>query len=199
MPHTRASAKKLLNASELALFDAGRRDEIGALDERTLKGKIERTRRLRDKYRDLARRQHLATRSRTGTKRGPRGDANFRTAEKDVLFTELLGRFEARLAQREGATKRAKPAAKRAARKSAASHQSAGAQRAARGEDERSPKAPAKQVTFPGAAKNATGFMSARAKGMDTERQRHKSRGTAIQAHLSSRGRRSQAKRDQRG
>jgi hypothetical protein len=207
MSHTRTSAKKLLNASELALFDAGRRDEIGSLDERTLKSKIERTRRLRDKYRDLARRQHLATRSRTGTKRGPRGDANFRTAEKDVLFTELLGRFEARLAQRQGTAKRAKPIAKSSAGKSSAGKSSAdksaaprkSAQRTALGEDERSPKAPAKQVAAPGrAAKNATGFMSARAKGLDTERQRHKSRGTAIQAHLSSRGRRSQAKRDQR-
>jgi hypothetical protein len=197
MPHTRASAKKLLTASELALFDASRRDEIGALDERTLKSKLERTRRLRDKYRDLARRQHLATRNRTGTKRGPRGDANFRTAEKDVLFTELLGRFEARLAQRQGTAKRPKPAPKSSAGKSAAPRKSA--QRTARGEDERSPKAPAKQVAAPGrAAKNATGFMSARAKGLDTERQRHKSRGTAIQAHLSSRGRRSQAKRDRR-
>jgi hypothetical protein len=204
MPHNRASAKKLLTASELALFDAGRREEIGALDERTLKSKIGRTRRLRDKYRDLARRQHLTTRSRTGTKRGPTGDSNFRTAEKDVLFTELLGRFEARLAGREGAAQRAKPTRKRvAARKSPAPPKPRGAPpaaRAARGEDERSDKAPGKKVAQPrGPAKGDTGYMSARAKGMDTERQRHKSRGTAIQAHLSSQGRRSQAKRDQRG
>ena len=63
MPCTRTQASKLLTAAEMALFDAARGDAIGALTTRALKAKVERTRRLRDKYRDLHQRQRLATRA----------------------------------------------------------------------------------------------------------------------------------------
>jgi hypothetical protein len=212
MPYNRTAASKLLTASELALFDAGRRDAIGSLDERTLKSKVERTRRLRDKYRDLARRQRLATRERTGTKRGTASrEANARTAEKETLFAELLVRFETRLAGMEGRaprtrpTKRTPPAAARKApskapRRAAGKSGTGNAPAETFGKEPRSPKAAAEKIgTGAPAGKRATEFMSSRAKGLDTERQRHKSRGTAIQAHLRSQGRRSQAKRDSRG
>lgn len=212
MPYNRTAASKLLTASELALFDAGRRDAIGSLDERALKRNVERTRRLRDKYRDLARRQRLATRERTGTKRGTANrEANARTEEKETLFAELLGRFESRLAGKQQRAPRTRPAKrtppaaaqkrparalKRAAGKSTTDDSAARAS----GKPTRSPKAAAEKIGAGAAERNlATGFMSSRAKGLDTERQRHKSRGTAIQAHLRSQGRRSQAKRDSRG
>jgi hypothetical protein len=212
MPYNRTAASKLLTASELALFDAGRRDAIGSLDERRLKSKVERTRRLRDKYRDLARRQRLATRDRTGTKRGTASrEANARTEEKETLFAELLVRFETRLAAMEGRAPRTRPAKRtppavaqkapsRAAKRGAGKGGADGAPAETFGKEARSPKAAAEKIgTGAAAGKPATGFMSSRAKGQDTERQRHKSRGTAIQAHLRSQGRRSQAKRDSRG
>ena len=212
MPYNRTAATKLLTASELALFDAGRRDSIGSLDERALKGKVERARRLRDKYRDLARRQSLASRERTGAKHGTGSrESNARTAQKERLFAELLDRFEIRLAGKQGSEPRTRQA--RRTQPAAAQHATAEApKRAARNSDSdgasaktpgkaaRSPKAPAEQIgTGAEVGKRAAGFMSPRAKVQDTERQRHKSRGTAIQAHLRSRGRRSQAKRDSRG
>jgi len=113
MPYNRATAKSLLTSAELVLFDAGRRDAIAKFDQRTLNAKISRTRKLRDKYRDLYRRQRLATRERTGAKRGPGGATNLRTKDKEGLFGELLARFEAQLAKVVMADRRA---AERAAR-----------------------------------------------------------------------------------
>ncbi len=208
MPYTRTDAKKLLSTAEIGLFDASRRDALGALDARALKSKIERTRRLRDKYLDLYQRQRLATRERTGAKPGRSGVANLRTREKATLLADVLTRFEARLAQVAGAGQRApqkeKPARGRTrsavAKKS--SRTPAKAAGVAKGPRRTvSPKAPAQG---PIAADTAiggigrTGFMSSRAKGVETNRQLHRSRGKAIQAHIGSVGRRNQAKRDRR-
>ena len=69
MANDRANARKLLTAAEFKLFEASRRDAICRLDARTLKLKVELTRKRRDKYRDLYKRQRLAIRDQTGTKR----------------------------------------------------------------------------------------------------------------------------------
>ncbi len=82
MPNERATARKLLSSAEFELFEASRRDGICVLSAAELKRKVERTRRLRDKYRDLYKRQRLAMRDLTGTKRGNSGAANARTKEK---------------------------------------------------------------------------------------------------------------------
>ena len=95
----RANARKLLTAAEFKLFEASRRDAICKLDARTLKLKVELTRKRRDKYRDLYKRQRLAIRDQTGTKRGNSGAANARTKEKAALFEELRARFQARYFQ----------------------------------------------------------------------------------------------------
>ncbi len=185
MPYNRIAAKKLLNASELELFDAGRRDEIGALGTTQLHAKIERTRRLRDKHRDLYRRQRVSTRARTGTKTGARGDANLRTRQKEELFGELLARFEKRLAQIEAVERRAQLQAvkrERRATKSAAKRASAAPARAAK----------------PAVPKVRTGFMSTAAKSADTRCRLVQTGRLAVHAHMSSRGRRNQTKRDRR-
>ncbi len=70
MANDRANARKLLTAAEFKLFEASRRDAICKLDARTLRLKVELTRKRRDKYRDLYKRQRLAIRDQTGTKRG---------------------------------------------------------------------------------------------------------------------------------
>jgi hypothetical protein len=185
MSYNRIAAKKLLNASELELFDAGRRDEIGALSAAQLRAKITRTRRLRDKYRDLYRRQRVSTRARTRTKAGTRGEANLRTRQKAEILGELLARFEKRLAQIEAAQQRAQlQEAKRA-------------RRATRSATKRRRAAPVKSAKPP-VPRARTGFMSTAAKSADTRRQPVQTGRVAVQAHMSSRGRRNQAKRDRR-
>jgi hypothetical protein len=185
MPYNRVAAKKFLNASELELFDAGRRGEIGALSAAQLRAKIGRTRRLRDKYRDLYRRQRVSMRERTGTKAGTRGDANLRTGQKQELFGELLARFEQQLARIEEAERRARLQEVKRAR------------RAARSAVKR-PRAPLAQMPSLPVPRARAGFMSAAAKSADTRRQPVQTGRIGVHAHMRSRGRRSQAKRDRR-
>ncbi|MCL4799067.1 MAG: hypothetical protein KJ025_05725 [Burkholderiales bacterium] len=194
MPHARNATKKLLTAAERALARSGARDALRTLDERQLRAKIARTRRQRDKYCDLFRRQRVAARARTGTKAGARGDANRRTREKAALFAHLLARFERRLEE-------VWVAARRAARKStrkAARTEPRVRKPLAKGPRSKKPPVRARAPRSAGRAAVA-GFVSPRAKGVDSQRQRYKSRGVAIHAHARSRGRRNQARRDRRG
>jgi len=184
MPHTRTSAKALLTGAELELYDMGRREAIAQLDRRTLVAKVKRTRNLRDKYRDLFRRQRLEARDRTGSKRGTSGVANVRTRQKAELFGELLARFEAKLTKVDAA---AKLAAGREAKARAAAAKAA--LRARKGPAAKAPKAPAPRA----------GFASPRVKSAIARRQLQKTRMTAIHAYVRSRGKRQQAKRDSRG
>jgi hypothetical protein len=184
MPYTRTSAKALLTGAELELYDMGRREALAQLDRRTLIAKIKRTRNLRDKYRDLYRRQRLEARDRTGSKRGTSGVANVRTREKAELFGELLARFEAKLAKVDAA---AKLAAEREARARVVAAKAA--LRARKGTAAKAPKAVAPRA----------GFASPRVKSAIVRRQLQKTRMTAIHAHVRSRGKRQQAKRDSRG
>ena len=63
MAYTLTQARTLLSANELALFDASRAQPIKALTPARLRGKVTRARALRDKYRDLYRRQTVSTRA----------------------------------------------------------------------------------------------------------------------------------------
>ena len=154
MATTITQAHPLLTAAELQLFDQSRAEPIKALTLARLRGKVTRARTLRDKYRDLYRRQTVAVRSARSAKgRSPVGADNERTKRKAEILQEVLGRFEARVAlleereAREGASgagkgKRAagsarvkaanaaKPAAKSSARSAAKSPAGAGAKAA---------------------------------------------------------------------
>lgn len=99
MAYTRTTAKKLLTATELEIFDAGRSTAIGKLTKPELRRNLERSRKLRDKYRDLFRRQRLALRSEVGSKAGTKGSANERTRQKEEIFAEAVARMEARILQ----------------------------------------------------------------------------------------------------
>jgi hypothetical protein len=88
-------AKPLLTAAELELFDHSRAEPIKALSGKQLAGKEKRTRTLRDKYRDLYRRQTVAAQGKTKGV-GATGDANARTQRKAEIMQEVLDRFEAR-------------------------------------------------------------------------------------------------------
>jgi hypothetical protein len=190
MPTERATARKLLSSAEFGLFEASRRDGICVLSAAELKRKVERTRRLRDKYRDLYKRQRLAMRELTGTKRGNSGAANARTKEKAAIFQDLLTRFQVRQDRLTAPPKRVlKKAPRKAVNKASMAH---GPRRNV------SAKAPAPASAATGAPIGSTGFMSPRARLAETRLRAHKSRGVSINAHTRAQGRRNQAKRDRR-
>jgi hypothetical protein len=106
MAYNRNHARALCTESEFKLFSASLADEISDHTPAQLRNKIERTRKLRDKYQDLFKRQRLADRARTGTKKGDRPDSNARTGDKVKLFSEVLARFESRVEKLDVAAKR---------------------------------------------------------------------------------------------
>jgi hypothetical protein len=94
MPYTRTQANSLLSKAEMTLFDESRANAVRRFDDKALAGRIDRTRKLRDKARDQLQRQRLASRSRTGSKRGTSGEANRRSKDKAELMADILKRFE---------------------------------------------------------------------------------------------------------
>lgn len=103
MAFTITQARPVLTAAELELFDQSRAAPIKALTLARLRGKVTRTRTLRDKYRDLFRRQTVSVRKAPSTQsRSPVGADNERTQRKADILQEVLGRFEERVALLEG-------------------------------------------------------------------------------------------------
>jgi hypothetical protein len=99
MAYNRNQARALTNASEYELFTSSLADAITGLTPAQLRGKVTRTRNLRDKNTDLFRRQSLSVKEASGSKRGRTGAANQRTEQKAKLFDETLKRYENRLAK----------------------------------------------------------------------------------------------------
>ena len=97
MPITRDQASRLLTQPEMGLFGDSRNPALRALSEKALTSRVERTRKLRDKSRDMLQRQKLKSRERTGSKLGISGDANARTSMKAEILEDILQRFEVRL------------------------------------------------------------------------------------------------------
>jgi len=202
------SARALCTANEFGLVMASGGAGLGALTEARLRQKIVRARTLRDKYRDLLRRQRLAAR-RPGAKPA-RDDANARTAAKADLFEQTLSRFVDRLAQVRAAARKAaakktgakKATAKKPQKKVAqkAAETKPGPTRPAAPKPRRSLKAPAPSTPLapkvqPPAAR---GFVSEKA-AQSARNVRLKSMNARnVQAHVSARGRRNQARRDSR-
>jgi len=120
MQITRAKATALLNKGEMQLYDDSRHNPVRGFTPKQLQGRITRARAARDRARDLTRRQKLASRERTGSKRGASGAANQRSKDKFEILADILKRFEAQAkvaAKAENAAAK-KPAA-RAAKKTA--------------------------------------------------------------------------------
>lgn len=105
-----AQAKSLCTASELTLARASTRNEIGRYSVVQIRQKLERARKLSDKWRDQSRSQGRATKA---TKRTRPTDPNARSAEKAQLFREVVARFEEQLATLESKGPKGKPAPKR--------------------------------------------------------------------------------------
>ena len=194
MAWNRIQAARLLTDKEMALFEGSLGDQAPRMSDKELQATTRRLRAQRDKYQDLLQRQRVATRGRTGTKSGPSGVANARTEQKVQVFGEALRRLETQQARRErtgGETGR-KPTV-RAAVRSALKSKTAGRPSTKAGA-QRSAKAPAQ------------GPRSRTAMGSDTQSPPtlpHTARAQAMGqerplAHVSSRGRRQQARRDSR-
>lgn len=188
MAYNRNHARALCTAAEYDLFAASLSDGIKSLTPARLKAKLERARKLRDKYRDLLKRQRLANRARTGTKKGARPDSNARTADKAKLFGEVLERFSARAKLVAAAGKRAQATAAR----KAATARVAAKKKATRGPRKaRSAKARSQDASQAGYVSEAAQAASRRAK-------LGKTRTKAIQGHVRAAGKRNQARRDGR-
>lgn len=97
MAYNRNQARPLLTKQEFELFEASLSDKIESFSAPQLRAKINRARRLGDKYRDLFRRQGAAMREETGSGGGTSGAANERTDTKADIFGEVLARFQAQL------------------------------------------------------------------------------------------------------
>ena len=130
---TRDKANRLLTQPEMGLFGDSRNPVLRGLSEKALVSRVDRTRKLRDKSRDLFQRQKLKTRDRTGSKTGTFGVANQRTSDKGEILDDILQRFESRLkevqsgGESDAATAKKKPARKPASTSSAKSGTSASA------------------------------------------------------------------------
>ena len=192
MAFNRNHARPLCTDAEYKLFTASLADELGALTLVQLRSKIQRARKLRDKYRDLLKRQRLANRARTGTKKGARPATNVRTADKAKLFDEALVRFQARADKLAAAAEREarRKATRTAFKAQIAAKKKAGAKRAA---TLGKAKAPGRK------AAGKTGYASESAHGAALDKLARDTRAGARKGHKSSAGARSQARRDHRG
>ena len=100
MPMPRIAEKDLLNADEMALFTLSQdSDALAQRSPTQLRDKIARARNLRDRARDMYRRQVGHTRAVTSTKRGYSGMANERTRQKGQVLSEVVDRLTAARAQ----------------------------------------------------------------------------------------------------
>jgi hypothetical protein len=211
MPYNRSHVRAFLNAAEISLFASSVGAGLKALGAAELQRRLVRARTLRDKYRDLLRRQKLKTRERTGSKRGSTGNANERTAKKAAAFDQALKRFEAQAkalraapaaAPKARAKKSpAKPRGEAAAvvlRRALEAKNAALAARAETAGQALSSKAPAQlRNAGPGGAGIAATPPDVRAAVVESRQAAANLK--PIQGHISSQVRLDQAKRDQRG
>jgi hypothetical protein len=99
MPVSRAQARAICTKPELELVEASFPPAVNALTPARLQSKIQRARKLQDKYRDLGRTQNRQVKggAKGGARRATGRDANVRTERKARLFEETRQRFEKRL------------------------------------------------------------------------------------------------------
>lgn len=179
MAISRRGAKPLCTAAEFALASESYPPRVGELSEKELRQRITRTRKLRDKYADLASKQarEIRGKAKPARQRGPTGNAS--TVIKRDFFAETLERFETKLGIVERRIAREKAAAEK--EKAAAAMQAALA---------RKQRAGAKK---PASRKAGTGMKAAPSKKAKAFPSLRTMKGATRAAHA-----RSQAKRDSR-
>ncbi|MEO5696192.1 MAG: hypothetical protein ABIQ60_03530 [Burkholderiaceae bacterium] len=225
MPFNRNHVRAFLAKTEIDLFESSLGADLKALSAADVQRRVDRTRKLREKYRDLLRRQKLALRARTGSKTGNSGEANERTAKKAKAFDEALARFEAQAKHLTAAAKKAtvkskgpskstttaKTAAKTSAKKRAPKKQLVPAAVMLRGvldkkraaealtssaRPTRSRKAPARSPTAP---RSGVGATPPDVRATVVASRLDQSGMARIQGHTGTQVRMAQAKRDKRG
>ncbi len=178
MPVTRKTARELCTETEFRLVNASFSPEVKELSKAELKKHIQRTRNVRDKFKDLGRRQHLEAKgSRKPSGRKP-ASGNQGTLKKAQLFEETLARFEKRLTAVEAQEEKA-------ARKAA----------------EKTRKAALKKVVKPKSPKTSSSkSIAIQKQGQDNTKLRKGQaiKGVKIGSHVRAANRRSQARRDNR-
>lgn len=176
MSRIRAQDRVLFTVKEFDVIQSSFPSILKSLPRSRVVSLISRARKYWDKYRQLSRKQHRATKKAAGG--SPASEANVRTERKAEILAETLSRYEKGLARLEKAerpnrtraanpprtgtrppTKRKKPAGKKT-----------------------KPVTPAGQATLEAGV----------------ERHLQKTRTRAIQGHIRARGKRRQAKRDSR-
>jgi hypothetical protein len=196
MAYNSRHARALLSASELPLFECSVGEALSGWSAAQLRQKIKRACNLRDKYRDLLRRQKLATRERTGTKSGVRGDANARTEQKVKLFEEVQRRLEGRQAKLEAAEARKARQAENTLALALARKQRAEPRKVTAAKRPSSTrKTGASAIGIP---KKLTSSTGENARAAAHRSQLASARTKVIQAHIASQSRRQQAARDKR-
>jgi hypothetical protein len=97
MPVTRAQAKEICTKPEYELVESSFRPAVTSLTAARLRSKVERSRKLQDKFRELAKKQNRESKEKQSGQ--ARGTSNQRTERKAQLFAETRERFEKRLAE----------------------------------------------------------------------------------------------------
>jgi hypothetical protein len=90
----RLEARRLSSSQEWSLISSSLPPALGKLSIARLKSKIVRAGRLRQKYRDLYRREAIVSKSRVT---GPHTRPNVRTRRKEQMFEEAIGRLKLQL------------------------------------------------------------------------------------------------------
>ena len=196
MAYNRRHARGLLSASELPLFECSVGEALSGWNAAQLRQKIKRACTLRDKYRDLLRRQKLATRERTGTKSGVLGNDNARTEQKVKLFEEVQQRLEGRQAKLAAAETRLASQAERALALAVTRKALVG-----KGKVVAAKRPSSKREAVAAAARSPkarVGLTSEKASAAARRSQLAGSRSKVIQTHIAAQGRRQQAVRDKR-
>jgi hypothetical protein len=197
MPVLDGKSAALLTKSEAALIRETAPAKLKAFPPARLRAKLARTRKVRDKYESLARRQSGEAK-RAVQPRGARpAEGNENTTKKAEIFAAALGRIEAELDRREAAeTKKAEGKAKKAAK-------------AKKGKSAKKAKSPKKKKAgsaTPRLAKKASdgkkpsSFVARNEAALSklSQMQKAKSGLQRSSGHIAARGRRNQARRDAR-
>ncbi len=203
MAYNRKQVQAICSKSEYALFVSSMKGEVEKLPQARVQANIKRTRTLRDKYRDLHKRQRLATRERTGTKKGIKPDTNVRTEQKATIFAEALARLEDRLkaikAEGRSAGKKAtskKAASKKSVSKKATKKKATKKKVAKKVSKKVAKKKVAKKAVRKKAPAKASRFVSEQAAAASKRQQEQNIRSRAVMGHTSASTKRRQAKRD---
>lgn len=233
-------ARTLCSSSELQLVRSATQTEIVKLTPARLRAKIDRARKLRDKFRDLARQQRRESRGKAKPRSARPAQGNEATRRKQEIFADALAAFEARLdklaqapaAKKTGgkaagktskkpSKKTAKNAPKRVSKKTAKKVAKKASKKASKQVAKRAASAVTGRAGSPGAAPKKTsrkkrtlgqadtgaGALSRTAtliaksketRGVRAQKRQKRANLIKIEGHVSSRGRRNQAKRDSR-